>query len=192
MKHLMIFKEFNLSESYRGQWDSSIEEHQVLDLCDKIYQVQKFLIESLEDDYDIYISKIESILQPYDKIVQNFLLELFTSDSSDKDDELVQDIIELGDKIINRYGTEPRQVLNAIEDIISYFSRFLTEEDILAEKFSLILEKNIPTNSSLWAACKAWAKSKYDVWPSAYAVGAAAKRYKAKGGKWKKKKSNKK
>jgi len=58
-------------------------------------------------------------------------------------------------------------------------------------KLSSILEKNIPTNKSLWAECKAWAKSKYDVWPSAYACGAAAKRYKSKGGKWKKKKKKK-
>ena len=57
---------------------------------------------------------------------------------------------------------------------------------------SLITEKNVATNSKLWNACKAWAKSKYDVWPSAYACGAAAKRYKSKGGRWKKKKSSKK
>jgi len=56
----------------------------------------------------------------------------------------------------------------------------------------LIVEKNIPTNSELWNSCKAWAKSKYDVWPSAYACGAAAKRYKSKGGKWKKAKKKKK
>jgi hypothetical protein len=55
----------------------------------------------------------------------------------------------------------------------------------------IIVEKNIPTNSELWSACKSWAKSKYDVWPSAYACGAAAKRYKSKGGKWKKKKKSK-
>lgn len=57
---------------------------------------------------------------------------------------------------------------------------------------SLITEKNVAKNSELWNQCKAWAKSKYDVWPSAYACGAAAKRYKSKGGKWKKKKSKKK
>ena len=55
----------------------------------------------------------------------------------------------------------------------------------------IIVEKNIPTNSELWSACKSWAKSKYDVWPSAYACGAAAKRYKSKGGKWKKQKKSK-
>jgi hypothetical protein len=48
--------------------------------------------------------------------------------------------------------------------------------------------KNIPTNPKLWATSLAWARSKYDVCPSAYCNGAAAKRYKSKGGKWKKSK----
>ncbi len=52
--------------------------------------------------------------------------------------------------------------------------------------YSFLLEKNIPLNPSLWSSCKTWAKSRYEVWPSAYAVGAAAKRYKEKGGRWKK------
>ncbi len=56
----------------------------------------------------------------------------------------------------------------------------------------LLLEKNIPTNPDLWSQCKSWAKSKYDVWPSVYACGAATKRYKKKGGKWKKEKKSKK
>lgn len=59
-------------------------------------------------------------------------------------------------------------------------------------ELSLIIEgQNTPTNPSLWNSCKEWAKSKYDVWPSAYACGAAAKRYKSKGGKWKKNKKKK-
>lgn len=41
-----------------------------------------------------------------------------------------------------------------------------------------------PTNPALWAACKAWARRTFDVYPSAYANGAAAKRYKSKGGGW--------
>ncbi len=45
---------------------------------------------------------------------------------------------------------------------------------------------NVPTNPSLWSKAKAAAKSKYDVYPSAYANGFAAKWYKEKGGKWKK------
>lgn len=41
-------------------------------------------------------------------------------------------------------------------------------------------EKNIPTNPSLWARCKAAAKRKFDVYPSAYANAWAAKCYKNK------------
>ena len=47
-------------------------------------------------------------------------------------------------------------------------------------------KKNVPNNPSLWASCKAWAKSTFDVYPSAYSNGAAAKRYKSKGGTWRK------
>ena len=48
--------------------------------------------------------------------------------------------------------------------------------------------KNKPTNPKLWAQCLSWARSKYDVCPSAYCNGAAAKRYKSKGGGWRKEK----
>jgi hypothetical protein len=46
--------------------------------------------------------------------------------------------------------------------------------------------KNCPTDPAKWAASKAAAKAKFDVYPSAYANGWAAKNYKAKGGGWKK------
>jgi hypothetical protein len=46
--------------------------------------------------------------------------------------------------------------------------------------------KNVPNNPSLWAQCKSQAKQKFDVYPSAYANGWAAKQYKAKGGTWRK------
>ena len=49
-----------------------------------------------------------------------------------------------------------------------------------------IEEKNVPTNPSLWSRAKSLAKSKFDVYPSAYANGWAAKWYKSKGGGWKK------
>ena len=56
------------------------------------------------------------------------------------------------------------------------------------EVYDIILEKNVAIDQTLWKSCVSWAKSKYDVWPSAYACGAAAKRYKSKGGKWEKSK----
>jgi hypothetical protein len=55
----------------------------------------------------------------------------------------------------------------------------------IEEKINLFLEKNCPTDAGKWAASKAAAKSKFDVYPSAYANGWAAKNYKEKGGGWK-------
>jgi hypothetical protein len=46
-------------------------------------------------------------------------------------------------------------------------------------------EKNKPTNPELWSRAIAQAKSKFDVYPSAYANGWASKWYKSKGGGWK-------
>ena len=56
----------------------------------------------------------------------------------------------------------------------------------IEEKLNLFLEKNCPTDPGKWSASKSAAKSKFDVYPSAYANGWAAKNYKAKGGGWKK------
>ena len=46
--------------------------------------------------------------------------------------------------------------------------------------------KNVPNNPSLWASCQAWAKANYDIHPSAYSNAGAVKRYRAKGGTWRK------
>jgi hypothetical protein len=46
---------------------------------------------------------------------------------------------------------------------------------------------NAPTNPSLWSQAKSKARSKFDVYPSAYANAWASKWYKSKGGGWKKK-----
>ena len=48
-------------------------------------------------------------------------------------------------------------------------------------------EENVPTNPALWSKMKSRAKAKFDVYPSAYANGWAAKQYKAAGGGWKSK-----
>jgi len=48
--------------------------------------------------------------------------------------------------------------------------------------------KNVPNDPSLWASCQAWAKANYEVHPSAYSNAGAARRYKQKGGTWRKSK----
>jgi len=45
---------------------------------------------------------------------------------------------------------------------------------------------NKPNNPALWSRAKSMAKQKFDVYPSAYANGWAAKWYKSKGGTWRK------
>jgi hypothetical protein len=54
----------------------------------------------------------------------------------------------------------------------------------IEERLNLFLEKNCPTDPGKWAASKAAAKAKFDVYPSAYANGWASKNYKEKGGGW--------
>lgn len=69
------------------------------------------------------------------------------------------------------------------EDYISTVANYLTAE--MSEEVEQIDEKNVPTSPEKWAQAKAQAKAKFDVYPSAYANGWAAKKYKAMGGGWK-------
>jgi hypothetical protein len=52
------------------------------------------------------------------------------------------------------------------------------------EEVENLEEKNVPTSPEKWARAKAAAKSKFAVYPSAYANGWASKKYKAMGGGW--------
>ena len=69
------------------------------------------------------------------------------------------------DPVADRKGKGGKPVMVATEETIS--------------------EKNVPTKPALWAKYKAQAKSKFDVYPSAYANGWASKMYKKAGGSWK-------
>jgi hypothetical protein len=65
------------------------------------------------------------------------------------------------------------------------------KESLLGFSEFLLLEENKPTNPKLWSKCKAAAKKKFDVYPSAYANLWASKCYKkkrkGKGSGWKRK-----
>ena len=56
---------------------------------------------------------------------------------------------------------------------------------VMVKTEEFMMEGNEPTNPSLWSKAKSLAKQKFDVYPSAYANGWAAKYYKSKGGGWK-------
>ena len=55
---------------------------------------------------------------------------------------------------------------------------------LFVEEMETLEEKNVPTSPEKWARAKAAAKSKFAVYPSAYANGWASKKYKAMGGGW--------
>ncbi len=67
------------------------------------------------------------------------------------------------------------------EQQLKHVKKMAMQEDIES-----LDEKNVPTSPEKWAQAKAQAKAKFDVYPSAYANGWAAKNYKSKGGGWKK------
>ena len=71
------------------------------------------------------------------------------------------------------------------KDVIRFFYDSLCDDDEQINESS-----NKPTNPALWSRAKAAAKSKYKVYPSAYANGFASKWYKKRGGGWKKKSTN--
>jgi len=61
---------------------------------------------------------------------------------------------------------------------------FVKTESV-TESVETLEEKNVPTSPEKWAQAKAAAKLKFAVYPSAYANGWAAKKYKEMGGGWK-------
>ena len=91
-----------------------------------------------------------------------------------------------------------KDLLNVIHTVACELedAGFLREADVLSDVFVKVAAKkkkkssgkNLPNNPSLWSSCKAQAKKKFDVYPSAYANGFASRLYKQKGGTWKKEK----
>jgi hypothetical protein len=71
-------------------------------------------------------------------------------------------------------------------DYIDTVGNYLSNKnEKVNEESEQIEEKNSPTNPALWSRAKSLARSKFDVYPSAYANGWASKWYKSKGGGWK-------
>ena len=79
----------------------------------------------------------------------------------------------------------PTPVLTTMVNNLSTLVMGESVETKNEQLFEVLIEKSIPNNPSLWAKFKAQAKAKFDVYPSAYANGWAAKKYKAAGGTWK-------
>jgi hypothetical protein len=157
-------------------------------------------VESIDEGLDIIEKDIQGVLGISEKILKNMKhLKLFENFENDLDyDSIISKLKSKGwgDLPHLRFiEFEESDYWSGTTDYDKYadeMDSYLNNEDESDYFESLVFEnKNVPTNPDLWSQCKSWAKSKYDVWPSAYACGAAAKRYKSKGGKWEKKNKKK-
>jgi hypothetical protein len=114
----------------------------------------------------------------------------------DLDEDTIESILENGHDWAQDHIAEAKNNMDQVFDFImnetendgddemsDYDDEIMSESSEITEK----KKKNTPTNPKLWQQCLSWAKQRYDVCPSAYCNGAAAKRYKSKGGKWTKK-----
>jgi hypothetical protein len=109
-------------------------------------------------------------------------------------DAIRQDSKDVRDFVSNVFKDSEFKKMKNDKDFIKYLKSIYEGVDesakvkSLEEKINLFVEKNVPTNPSKWSYYKSQAKKKFDVYPSAYANGWAAKKYKAAGGGWKKEK----
>ena len=148
--------------------------------------VKRVLNESHEDYSDRYMffSNLEQMRRQCD-----MLLEL--------DQEMVTQILDDGHDWAQDHIAEAKNNMDQVFDFMMNHIKGDGRQDIEDASFKGMMEesseitekkkKNTPTNPKLWQQSLAWAKSRYKVCPSAYCNGAAAKRYKSKGGKWTKK-----
>jgi hypothetical protein len=105
-------------------------------------------------------------------------------DSGEHDIEEAKGPCWTGYKQVGMKKKGNKMVPNCVPEHTGIVAKIL--EQIEGEKeLQNLEEKNVPTNPSLWSKMKARAKAKFDVYPSAYANGWAAKEYKKAGGGWK-------
>jgi hypothetical protein len=93
-------------------------------------------------------------------------------------------VYKKGDHHIEKYG-EDSFALYKDGKKQKFYTSIEAAKSAMSEEVEQIDEKNVPTSPEKWAQAKAQAKAKFDVYPSAYANGWAAKKYKAMGGGWK-------
>jgi hypothetical protein len=103
------------------------------------------------------------------------------------DPSVIDRIIIDGHDWADDHVSEAKTNMDQVFDFFMNETNKKDNPDNINEEESIDESKNKPTNPKLWAASLAWARSRYDVCPSAYCNGAAAKRYKSKGGRWRKK-----
>jgi hypothetical protein len=141
--------------------------------------VKKHLLEALEEEGGqkpenyMFFGNIEQMARQCKLLMQEDHTRI---DSILKEHDWAQDHI-----------AEAKSLLDQVFDFL--MNETSDVEDSLNEaKEDIDESKNNPTNAKLWSRAKSLAKSKFKVYPSAYANGWAAKWYKKQGGSWRKSK----
>jgi hypothetical protein len=139
--------------------------------------VKKHLLEALEDEGGqkpenyMFFGNIEQMARQCNLLMKEDHTRI---DSILKEHDWAQDHI-----------AEAKSLLDQVFDFL--MNETSNVEDSLNEaKEDIDESKNKPTNAKLWSRAKSLAKSKFKVYPSAYANGWAAKWYKKHGGGWRK------
>ena len=164
----LIKKVINEQKSNRYMFFSNLE--QMRRQCDLLLQLNEDEVSSiLENGHDWAQDHIAEAKNNMDQVFDFIMNETKRGESGM---EMYEDDNTQEDEALAISMTNPNLGL----------AMSVNESDEITEK----TKKNKPTNPKLWQQCLSWARARYKVCPSAYCNGAAAKRYKSKGGKWKK------
>ena len=164
----LIKKVVNEQKSSRYMFFSNLE--QMRRQCDLLLQLNEDEVSSiLENGHDWAQDHIAEAKNNMDQVFDFIMNETKRGESGM---EMYEDDNTQEDEALAISMTNPNLGL----------AMSVNESDEITEK----TKKNKPTNPKLWQQCLSWARARYKVCPSAYCNGAAAKRYKSKGGKWKK------
>ena len=129
---------------------------------------------------------LKTILESEDAKYQNYMFfgnikqmmrqcELLMKEDHDRIDSILKEHDWAQDHI-----AEAKSLLDQVFDFLMNETKGGEPSEELDES------KNKPTKPELWSRAKSMAKSKFKVYPSAYANGWAAKWYKSHGGGWRK------
>lgn len=117
-------------ESYHSQYDSSIKEDTANIIIANLKKYQLSFLDIDISNLDEIISNCEDRLAPYDKISREFIIDtVFYTEVEKNENSIKDEIISMGDKVMSKYGTEPKQIINAFEDIFSILNRYVSFED---------------------------------------------------------------
>ena len=132
--------------------------------CELLLNLDQDMVnQMLDNGHDWADDHVSSAKENMDQVFDFFMNETKKDDTNEAKNMAQQAAIAINMK---KKGIEPK------------------EETMMNEEEEIDEAKHKPTNPKLWSQCLAWARSKYKVCPSAYCNGAAAKRYKSKGGGW--------